>query len=248
MNKQTSDALGKRIRSARKAAKLTLEELGRRIGISNQALSAIENGKKNPSRQTLMGLSMVLGNDFGEKWLAEYLTERGGEYLLLPGKNVPSFDKRKLTQLFEEFLESKFESDEIRFIEIHGETGVTIPLTGVIKNGNMFDLLSEDKYISIPSRMVYENKKALAILVDGKPIRDACVIPGDVLILTESPDSIEGKVIFGLLDGIPVIKRWFASGRKLTLTSIDQEYGPVIVQRKAIKYIGEITGLLRYFK
>src|SRR5437588_208901 len=62
------------IRAARKSSGLTLDELGQQIGVSAQALSAIELGKANPSRQTLINLARVLENDFGEAWLKKYAT------------------------------------------------------------------------------------------------------------------------------------------------------------------------------
>lgn len=50
--------IGERIKSIRMTAgqdgkKMTLEEFGRKIGISNQAVSAIESGKARPSNQTI---------------------------------------------------------------------------------------------------------------------------------------------------------------------------------------------------
>jgi transcriptional regulator with XRE-family HTH domain len=75
--KYSSPFVGQRIRSARLSAHLSLEMLGQLIGISNQALSAIERGKANPSKQTLMSLARTLNDDFEVPWLKPFVLEAG---------------------------------------------------------------------------------------------------------------------------------------------------------------------------
>lgn len=59
--------IGERIRLIRKKNELTLVEFGERIGISNQSLSALENGKNNPSNQTILMICREF--DVAEDWL-----------------------------------------------------------------------------------------------------------------------------------------------------------------------------------
>ena len=56
-------ALGRRIRHHRRAAGLTLAELGERVGLSASALSLIENGRREPRVTTLADLARALGTD-----------------------------------------------------------------------------------------------------------------------------------------------------------------------------------------
>lgn len=65
-----------RIKELRKEHKLTLQQLGDKIGISNPALSNIENGKTNPSDQTVKSLCREFG--VREEWLR---TGEGKKYL-----------------------------------------------------------------------------------------------------------------------------------------------------------------------
>lgn len=66
-----------RIKAVRKAAGLTLEKFGERIGISNSACSAIETGKNNPSEQTIRAICREFG--VNELWL-RYGDEGGAMY------------------------------------------------------------------------------------------------------------------------------------------------------------------------
>lgn len=61
------DGIGSRIKELRKGAKLTLEALGDRVGISNSALSLIENGKNTPSARTVKLIARELGAS--EQWI-----------------------------------------------------------------------------------------------------------------------------------------------------------------------------------
>lgn len=48
--------IGGRIREVRKSHGLTLEKFGEKIGITASSLSTIENGKSNPSEQTIRAI------------------------------------------------------------------------------------------------------------------------------------------------------------------------------------------------
>src|SRR5437764_13732109 len=104
MPKEIRTHIGVKIRAARKALNLTLEELGKRIGVTNQALSAIEREEKNPSRQTLMNLARVLKTDFGERWLADDLSTDQAEIQIV-SLNEKSLHKDEMVHLFRQFLD-----------------------------------------------------------------------------------------------------------------------------------------------
>lgn len=54
-------SIGKRIRFARKQNNLTLMQLEKKSRLSNSFISLLENGKRDPSVQTLVKLSRALG-------------------------------------------------------------------------------------------------------------------------------------------------------------------------------------------
>jgi len=72
-----------RIRSLRKAAGLTMKQLGVIIGVAESTVSQYETGKREPDLETLLKLGeyfgvtvdYILGNDPVEPDLAEYLTD-----------------------------------------------------------------------------------------------------------------------------------------------------------------------------
>lgn len=56
-----------RIRAVRKKVGLTIVEFGDRLGVSNSAISMIENGKNNASNQTITQICQTFG--INEHWL-----------------------------------------------------------------------------------------------------------------------------------------------------------------------------------
>ena len=67
--------IGLKIRKARKAQRLTLSQLASKIYKTQPLLSAIENGKSKPSKQTLIALAKNLNSNFGLEWLKEYIED-----------------------------------------------------------------------------------------------------------------------------------------------------------------------------
>ena len=53
--------LGRRIQEARKAAGLSQESLGERLGVSRQAVSKWESGAADPSTSNLLALAKLYG-------------------------------------------------------------------------------------------------------------------------------------------------------------------------------------------
>lgn len=65
--------INQRIKEVRKAAGLTLEKFGQRIGITASSCSTIESGKSNPSNQTIVAICREFG--VSKQWLVEGVGE-----------------------------------------------------------------------------------------------------------------------------------------------------------------------------
>lgn len=63
------ETIGTRIKEIRKCAGLTLEKFGAKIGITAASLSTIENGKSNPSVQTVLMICREF--NVNEDWLRD---------------------------------------------------------------------------------------------------------------------------------------------------------------------------------
>jgi len=238
-------AIGQRIRAARKNADLTLAEVSSRIGISNQALSAIERGKKNPSRQTLMSIARLFGKDFGEVWLTDYLSEYQTEFSLITEPQGPSLDKVKIMNLFGEFLDTKYGAGQIKLVPEPKEKTVSIPVGYEILETSFNVIDNAEEYIHVPPQMFPPNKGAMAGIVKCKSLWDALVDEGDFVIITERPTSIDGKTILALVKFEMMLKRCEVKGEKVILKAFNESCRPIKVSIKDIICVGEFTGMIR---
>jgi transcriptional regulator with XRE-family HTH domain len=91
--------LGGKIKSARESANdgrgMSQAELAQLIGIKQASLSEIEVGKSTPRKPTLIALSFVLNDDFGEEWLREFFKSA-------VNKGVKEFNHAALAELLSE--------------------------------------------------------------------------------------------------------------------------------------------------
>ncbi len=70
------ETIGVRIKAVRESARdgkgISQAELAELVGVNQTALSQIESGKTVPRKPTLIALSFILNDDFGEEWLQDF--------------------------------------------------------------------------------------------------------------------------------------------------------------------------------
>jgi transcriptional regulator with XRE-family HTH domain len=244
----SSPIVGQRIRVVRKSTGLTLEALGQRIGVSNQALSSIETGKTNASRQTLINLARELKNNFGENWLTKY-AEIPDPHTYVEIVSTPNSGKYKfgiLQRMFDRYFEANYGAGVGRPTKDHKQQGVPVALVCEVSIWGGFRSTYRKKLITVPSRMIPPKKIVVAISIIDEPIRDAFVVPGDIVTLTERPKTVRGQLVFVYANSQVMIKRWNLNNDKITLTPLDKTYDPVDVPANKVECLGEVTGLLRF--
>lgn len=96
--------MNNRIRTLRKSAGLTLQQLGDKIGITSASLSTIETGKSNPSNQTVLSICRVFG--VSEHWLR---TGEGEMY-------VKKSKDEEIMEFFNDVLQDEPESFRRQFV------------------------------------------------------------------------------------------------------------------------------------
>ena len=90
-------SLGERIKSARENARngkgISQAELADLTGINQAALSQIEGDRTSPRKPTLIALSFILNDDFGEIWLMKFFEKSDEE-------KVSEFNHKELDEIF----------------------------------------------------------------------------------------------------------------------------------------------------
>ncbi|HEV2883097.1 MAG TPA: LexA family transcriptional regulator [Pyrinomonadaceae bacterium] len=240
-------SLGQRIKAARKSADYTLVELSQQIGISNQALSSIERGQKNPSKQTLMNLARVLHNSFGIDWLEKSNEETTQRHEIFFNELNRQSTKDEWQKAFNEFLDFKFGTDSIA-IKDFVEGVRVIPLKARIKSGLAVEDLNLEEKILIPARMTRPGRYTFGVIVQDDSLREELVGPGDVLIANDDIAITDGKFAIIELKGKVYLRRLSLKRRSATLLSPGADNEPLKVPLNQLICLGEVTGLLRFIE
>jgi len=239
-------ALGPQIRAARRDKKLTLVELSGLIGISNQALSDIERGKKNPSKQTLMNLSRELSDGFGIEWLELLRTRSRVEVGHSLEKHWTRNEKENLKALFERFLDFEFPvvTTNTASIEEVTEGTLTIPFYGSITTAGQHRPQQEKETLLIPSRIARPGVN-YALRVEGEILRDALIGSGDIIVINENTQELDGKFAAVYLDEKILIRRISIKSNKARLIPANTDYRPESIPLDKLNCFGIVTGVLR---
>jgi SOS-response transcriptional repressor LexA len=239
-------AIGPQIRAARREKDLTLVQLSELIGISNQALSDIERGKKNPSKQTLMNLSRELSNGFGIEWLELLRGRRSVEVEHSLKKHWTRNEKQNLKKLFDRFLDFEFPVEDTNQISVAeaSRSTVIIPIHGSITATGGHRPQEKKETLLIPSQIAKPGVN-YALRVEGDNLRDALIGSGDLIVINENTQDVDGKFAAVYLDEKILLRRISIKNNKARLIPANKDYRPESIPLDKLNCFGIVTGVLR---
>lgn len=244
---ELSPPIGQRIRIVRKKRGLTLVQLSDRIGISNQALSDIERGKKNPSKQTLMNLARELESGFGIAWLKEQVVQRREEFSKNFDAGMSRGEKGQIKEVFEQFLDFYYGPKANIVYQSDLKRGaVNIPLMGVIDAAGHYQADEDNELVTVPAGMARANMTMRALKVLGESLYDALVAPGDIVIVAGDYDLEDDKLVLVEVNGNVLLRRLSVGSNHVILHAVSKGYESIRVPLNKIKCLGVITGVIRF--
>ena len=150
--------IGERIRSKRKKARLTVDEVAEKIGLSQSMVSQLERGKAKPSLDTLWKLSILLGVSLSyffegiEKQSVFVSRREEHEILKMRHKNVQykvlaPLNGRKIE--FFEITVSPDQGEELVCYPHNGEEG------GIVVQGELEVIIGNESYLLKQGDSIY---------------------------------------------------------------------------------------------
>lgn len=174
--------VGERIKEIRKEHKLTLDQLGEIAGVSKQFLSLVENGKKEPGRDTLRSICDYFNIDM------DYIIGRSDI------KNVLNLDG-----IYEKGVEYGRRETMKEISKIVGSHTFTNSFTPIpvysdlsCGTGTWIDEAPED-YIGIPSPMLHKSCGYFSNRATGDSMEPG-IHSGDYLVFEICPEVPSGKI------------------------------------------------------
>lgn len=122
-----------------------------------------------------------------------------------------------------------------------------VPLLGRVAAGALAEAI-EDPEGYVPIRSGLRPEGLFALRVRGESMRDAGILPDDVVIVRRQPRAESGEIVVALVDGEATVKRLKLRRRRIELHPENPDF-PVIVPRKEdVRILGKVIELRRYLK
>ncbi len=124
------------------------------------------------------------------------------------------------------------------------ETMTSIPILGWVACGQPIDMFEQTETIDVPNRLVKRNTYALR--VRGDSMRDANILPGDLVIIEQSQTAEHGEKVVVRINGQSVTLKTLSlepDGVKLIPANTEME--PLVFHNTDVEVLGIVRGVIR---
>lgn len=106
----------------------------------------------------------------------------------------------------------------------------------------------KDKKLDINEYLVEYPSATFLIRVEGLSMKDAGILPGDILVVDRSKNIVSGDVVVALLDGQFMVKRFVKKQGKIILQAENKDFEDVQISSEAeLTVWGKVVGSFRKF-
>lgn len=205
--------IGKRLKLAREAKKITQEEIAKILGVTKSVISRYESGTNDPPTENLI----VMAEKYGVSadyllGLPTQLRESPAPYNALPSGAIPIGDL------------------------------VKVPIYGTIRAGQpMLAEQNIIGWDWTPAEDV-RGGRYFYLIVKGDSMIGARIADGDLVLVREQPTLESGQIgVFLVGDDEATVKRFHREGNTVVLTSENPAYAPIVKPAKEVRIIGEVV-------
>ena len=121
--------------------------------------------------------------------------------------------------------------------------GTGLPLVGRVAAGE--PLLAEEnieEYVQVPSAIGGE-RGDYVLEVKGDSMRDAGILEGDYVVVSEAADADNGEIVVALLEDEATVKRFYREKDRVRLQPANKAYKPI--RTRDAKVLGRVVGVYR---
>lgn len=122
-----------------------------------------------------------------------------------------------------------------------------VPLLGRVAAGP-FGLAVEDLegYLPVQSDRIGANEELFGLRVRGESMRDAGILPGDIVIVWRLPNVEDGAIVVALVGEEATIKRLRRRGERIELHPANPDYAVMTPDPDALQVLGRVIEVRRY--
>jgi repressor LexA len=121
--------------------------------------------------------------------------------------------------------------------------GPGLPLVGHVAAGE--PVLAEEnieEYVQVPSAIGGEQGDYI-LQVKGDSMRDAGILEGDYVVVSEADDADNGEIVVALIEDEATVKRFYREKDRIRLQPANKAYKPI--RTRDAKVLGRVIGVYR---
>jgi repressor LexA len=118
-----------------------------------------------------------------------------------------------------------------------------LPLVGHVAAGE--PILAEEnieEYVEVPSAIGGEQGDYI-LQVKGDSMRDAGILEGDYVVVSEADDADNGEIVVALIEDEATVKRFYREKDRVRLQPANKAYKPI--RTRDAKVLGRVIGVYR---
>lgn len=121
-----------------------------------------------------------------------------------------------------------------------------VPLVGTIAAGK--PLLSEENlegYVTLTEPFIRPGKSYFALRVRGQSMINAGILEGDLAIVEQGTDAIDGQIVVAVLDDAITLKRYYKEQNRIRLQPENPAFNPIYCTD--VRIVGTLANLVRTY-
>ena len=140
-----------------------------------------------------------------------------------------------------EILKNQHRDKEITLIE--NEQLLEVPLVGQVAAGSpLLAVENIEEVLTLP-RSFAGFGELFMLKVRGESMIEAGILEGDLILVRQQPNAVDGEIVVAMLDGEATVKRFFKERDCIRLQPENKHLAPIIVQD--VQILGKVVGLMR---
>ncbi|HHY51742.1 MAG TPA: transcriptional repressor LexA [Clostridiales bacterium] len=133
-----------------------------------------------------------------------------------------------------------------RAIRLPGRSHVSVPLVGTVAAGlPILAVENIEAYLPISSE-VARGRELFALRVQGESMKDAAILPGDLVVVEKCATAENGQIVVAMVEGEATVKRYYKENGHFRLQPENDAFDPLILDE--VELLGRVISVIRYLE
>lgn len=174
------------------------------------------------------------------------ISEHFGKSIRAVQDNMTALQRKGFISL----VRKKSRSIKILMDDAEKEGGIfmeKVPLLGTIAAGK--PLLCEenfDGYVTLTEPFIRPGKNYFALRVRGQSMVGAGILEGDLAIVEQGSEAVDGQIVVAVIDDAITLKRYFKESGRIRLQPENPDFNPIYCTSD-LRIVGTLSNLVRTY-